>query len=58
MPGRPPGLMVIFVHMVSVWVPFYERVEGKPLRDYDEIQKEITLALREAGRRLDLPAEA
>ena len=41
--------MVIFVHMASVWVPFTsERKEA--IADYDEIQKEITLALREAGQ--------
>jgi len=47
----PGGPMVIFVHMASVWVPFTSESK-EAIADYDEIQKEITLALREAGRRL------
>ena len=47
----PAGPMVIFVHMASVWVPFTSESK-EAIADYDEIQKEITLALREAGRRL------
>lgn len=49
----PGGPMVIFVHMASVWVPFTSESK-EAIADYDEIQKEITLALREAGRRLGL----
>ena len=45
--------MVIFVHMASVWVPFTSESK-EAIADYDEIQKEITLALRECGRRLGL----
>jgi DNA topoisomerase-6 subunit B len=45
--------MVIFVHMASVWVPFTSESK-EAIADYDEIQKEITLALREAGRRLGI----
>jgi DNA topoisomerase VI subunit B len=44
---------VIFVHMASVWVPFTSESK-EAIADYDEIQKEITLALRECGRRLGL----
>jgi DNA topoisomerase VI subunit B len=47
----PGGPMVIFVHMASVWVPFTSESK-EAIADYDEIQKEITLALRECGRRL------
>jgi len=47
----PQGPMVIFVHMASVWVPFTSESK-EAIADYDEIQKEITLALRECGRRL------
>ncbi|WP_455244829.1 hypothetical protein, partial [Petrachloros mirabilis] len=47
------GPMVIFVHMASVWVPFTSESK-EAIADYDEIQKEITLALRECGRRLGL----
>ncbi len=42
----PAGPMVVFVHMASVWVPFTSESK-EAIADYDEIQKEITLALRE-----------
>jgi DNA topoisomerase-6 subunit B len=47
----PAGPMVIFVHMASVWVPFTSESK-EAIADYDEIHKEINLALRECGRRL------
>jgi DNA topoisomerase-6 subunit B len=47
----PAGPMVIFVHMASVWVPFTSESK-EAIADYDEIRKEINLALRECGRRL------
>ncbi len=47
----PAGPMVIFVHMASVWVPFTSESK-EAIADYDEIRKEIKLALQEAGRRL------
>ena len=47
----PSGPMVIFVHMASVWVPFTSESK-EAIADYDEIHKEINLALRECGRRL------
>ena len=47
----PAGPLVIFVHMASVWVPFTSESK-EAIADYDEIRKEITLALRECGRRL------
>jgi DNA topoisomerase-6 subunit B len=47
----PSGPMVIFVHMASVWVPFTSESK-EAIADYDEIRKEITLAMRECGRRL------
>ena len=49
----PAGPMVIFVHMASVWVPFTSESK-EAIADYDEIQKEITLAMRECGRRLGI----
>ena len=49
----PAGPMVIFVHMASVWVPFTSESK-EAIADYDEIRKDITLALRECGRRLGL----
>ncbi|MBI2070667.1 MAG: DNA topoisomerase VI subunit B [Elusimicrobia bacterium] len=52
--GAPPsGPMVVFVHMASVWVPFTSESK-EAIADYDEIRKEITLALRECGRRLGI----
>src|ERR687891_503794 len=47
----PAGPMVVFVHMASVWVPFTSESK-EAIADYDEIQKEIKLALQECGRRL------
>ncbi len=49
--GLPQGPLVIFVHMASVWVPFTSESK-EAIADYDEIRKEIRLALNEAGRRL------
>ena len=47
----PAGPLVIFVHMASVWVPFTSESK-EAIADYDEIRKEIKLALQECGRRL------
>src|SRR5260221_8149251 len=47
----PAGPMVVFVHMASVWVPFTSESKDA-IADYDEIRKEIRLALQECGRRL------
>ena len=47
----PAGPMVIFVHMASVWVPFTSESK-EAIADYDEIRKEMKLALQECGRRL------
>ena len=49
--AMPQGPIVIFVHMASVWVPFTSESK-EAVADYDEIRKEIRLALNEAGRRL------
>lgn len=47
----PSGPLAIFVHMASVWVPFTS--EGKEaVADYDEIRKEIKLAVQECARKL------
>jgi DNA topoisomerase-6 subunit B len=43
--------MVVFIHMASVWVPFTSESK-EAIADYDEIRKEIRLALQECGRRL------
>ncbi len=47
----PQGPLVVLVHMASVWVPFTSESK-EAIADYDEIRKEIKLALQEAGRRL------
>ena len=47
----PQGPMVVFIHMASVWVPFTSESK-EAIADYDEIRKEIRLALQECGRRL------
>jgi len=47
----PAGPMVIFVHMASVWVPFTSESK-EAIADYDEIRKEMKLALMECGRKL------
>jgi DNA topoisomerase-6 subunit B len=50
--GGPEGPLVIFVHMASVWVPFTSESK-EAIADYDEIAKEIRLALQECGRKLN-----
>jgi DNA topoisomerase-6 subunit B len=47
----PVGPMVIMIHMASVWVPFTSESK-EAIADYDEIRKEIKLALQECGRKL------
>ena len=49
----PAGPMVVFVHMGSVWVPFTSESK-EAIADYDEIRKDIKLALQECGRRLGM----
>jgi DNA topoisomerase-6 subunit B len=45
--------MTIFVHMASVWVPFTSEAK-EAIAEYDEIRKEIKLALKECGRKLGI----
>ena len=47
----PQAPMVVLVHMASVWVPFTSESK-EAIADYDEIRKEIKLALQECGRKL------
>jgi DNA topoisomerase-6 subunit B len=47
----PQAPMVIMVHMASVWVPFTSESK-EAIADYDEIHKEIRLALQDCGRKL------
>jgi DNA topoisomerase-6 subunit B len=49
----PQGPLVVFIHMASVWVPFTSESK-EAIADYDEIRKEIKLAIAECGRRLGI----
>ncbi|HEX2971538.1 MAG TPA: hypothetical protein VHP11_04360, partial [Tepidisphaeraceae bacterium] len=50
--GMPEGPLVILVHMASVWVPFTSESK-EAIADYDEIRKEVKLAIQECGRKLN-----
>ncbi len=47
----PTGPLVIMVHFASVWVPFTSESK-EAIAEYDEIRKEVGLAVRECARRL------
>ncbi|HRQ73768.1 MAG TPA: DNA topoisomerase VI subunit B [Phycisphaerales bacterium] len=47
----PVGPLVVMIHMASVWVPFTSESK-EAIADYDEIRKEMRLALQECGRKL------
>jgi DNA topoisomerase-6 subunit B len=47
----PVGPCTIVIHMTSVWVPFTSESK-EALAHYNEISKEIKLALQECGRKL------
>jgi DNA topoisomerase-6 subunit B len=47
----PVGQLVVMIHMASVWVPFTSESK-EAIADYDEIRKEMKLALMECGRKL------
>jgi len=47
----PNGPLVIMLHFASVWVPFTSESK-EAIADYDEIRKEVGLAVRECGRKL------
>ncbi len=49
--AAPVGAMVVMIHMASVWVPFTSESK-EAIADYDEIRKEMKLALMECGRKL------
>ncbi|MEM1423861.1 MAG: DNA topoisomerase VI subunit B [Planctomycetota bacterium] len=49
--GVPVGPIVFMVHMASVWVPFTSESK-EAIADYDEIRKEMKLALQDCGRKL------
>lgn len=47
----PSGPLMIMVHLASVWVPFTSESK-EAVANYDEIRKEVRLALGECGRKL------
>lgn len=49
--SMPVAPLVVMVHMASVWVPFTSESK-EAIADYDEIRKEMRLALLECGRKL------
>ena len=51
--SAPVGPLVIMIHMASVWVPFTSESK-EAIADYDEIRKEMKLALKECGRKLGI----
>jgi DNA topoisomerase-6 subunit B len=49
----PEGPVAIFIHMSSVWVPFTSESK-EAVSSYDEIIREIKLALQDCARRLSM----
>jgi DNA topoisomerase-6 subunit B len=49
--AAPSAPLVVMIHMASVWVPFTSESK-EAIADYDEIRKEMRLALQECGRKL------
>jgi DNA topoisomerase-6 subunit B len=47
----PQGPLVVMVHLASVWAPFTSESK-EAIADYDEIRKELRLALQDCGRKL------
>ena len=47
----PTGPLIVLVHLASVWVPFSSESK-EAVADYDEIRREIKLAVQACGRRL------
>jgi len=47
----PFAPMAIFIHLVSVWVPFTSEAK-EAVAHYPELLRELTLALQECGRKL------
>ncbi len=51
--NMPVGPALILVHIASVWVPFTNEAK-EAIAHYDEIIKEMKLALQECGRKLSI----
>ncbi len=47
----PEAPLIVMIHMASVWAPFTSESK-EAIADYDEIRKEMRLALQECGRKL------
>lgn len=47
----PVGPLAVFVHLASVWVPFTSEAK-EAVAHYDDIVREVRLALMECGRKL------
>ena len=48
----PSGPVMVAIHMASVWVPFTSESK-EAIASYDEIIREVKLALQECGRRVE-----
>jgi DNA topoisomerase-6 subunit B len=51
--NMPTGPAIILVHIASVWVPFTNEAK-EAIAHYEEIIKEMKLALQECGRKLNI----
>ncbi len=49
----PSGPVTVMVHMASVWVPFTSESK-EAIANYEEIEKELRLALQAVGRKLGM----
>src|SRR6185312_3243937 len=49
--GLPVAPLAIAVHLASVWVPFTSEAK-EAVAHYDELMKELKLAIQECGRKL------
>lgn len=49
----PSGPVTVMVHMASVWVPFTSESK-EAIASYDEIEKDLRLALQSVGRKLGM----
>ncbi len=49
----PTGPITVMVHMASVWVPFTSESK-EAIASYDEIEKDLRLALQAVGRKLGM----
>ncbi|MBP9114366.1 MAG: hypothetical protein KBF88_16245, partial [Polyangiaceae bacterium] len=55
--GLPVGPLAIVVHLASVWVPFTSEAK-EAVAHYDELMREMKLAVQECGRKLGIHLRA